>query len=506
MSTTATTDTVAFAGEVLHIEVQEHQREPLRCGRRRVVIAGGRRSGKSFVAQLRAVHVCLTRRDVQVLVVHTDRAKGREWLREAVDLLSRSELGRAVEVDEQSQTLRFPGSGSEVVVVAGTATSPRGFGRRVVLVIVEEASYQSPVLWTALRFVLLDNLAEVWLLGTPDCAFEHFFRQSFELGQGGDDDYASFSWATGLNSRIPREEIAKESARLTESERISQIDGGWAESEGSFFPRSLLRRQTAAVVLPEVGEIGSSIEVAGGLDYGGGVYDLSAAVIVARLPVSSLNSGDRKPRWVLIPKVWPLDATLPEVAVEVPTWGLYYRWLASETNGCGTSPSQALKASMVGSVRMQAFFATTNARKLAGYTALKWLCENDQLVLPPHPDLQRQLAGLKFERGLRGVTRIEASDPATHDDVADAAMLALGVHPDLTVELLRHAAPERWTRDAWVGALDCPVVETGGGLRVYEFPPLQSVAGPDVWVPSPAPGRDRIDGPGVAGSLKERSL
>jgi hypothetical protein len=45
------------------------------------------------------------------------------------------------------------------------------------------------------------------------------------------------------------------------------------------------------------------------------------------------------------------------------------------------------------------------------------------------------------------------------------------------------ADPDRAAADAVVPALDEEIVETGGGLRLYRRPPLQSPAGRELTVP-----------------------
>ncbi len=160
-------------------------------------------------------------------------------------------------------------------------------------------------------------------------------------------------------------------------------------------------------------------------------------------------------------------------------------YVSTEQNGVGAMPSQELSHRLGGTRgrRDWLFVATTNRSKTAGYGALLGLLEQSQLVLPRDPDLLRQLAGLRFEQGERGFTRIEAEDPATHDDVADAAMLATLPHSRagrVICEITRLAHPRRAVAEARVGDLDEEIVETGGGLRLYRRPPLQSVAGPEV--------------------------
>jgi len=134
--------------------------------------------------------------------------------------------------------------------------------------------------------------------------------------------------------------------------------------------------------------------------------------------------------------------------------------------------------------------ATTNARKTAGYGCLLGLLEQGQLVLPRHPDLLRQLAGLRFEQGERGFTRIEAETAAVHDDIADALMLAtMPYQPPGTSRVKCHLAQlariDGAISDTPIARSD-QVIETSGGLRLPRRLHLQSIAGPELTPPADA--------------------
>jgi hypothetical protein len=113
---------------------------------------------------------------------------------------------------------------------------------------------------------------------------------------------------------------------------------------------------------------------------------------------------------------------------------------------------------------------------------------------PITPTSSRELAGLRYEQGERGLTRIEAGDPGLRDDLADSLALA-------TSPFTRHGRVDcrlaRLSRSAIPDA-DVPAVEdtvtTGGGLVVPRRPFLQSVNGPEVSLPAqlaaPAPPRE----------------
>lgn len=475
-----TTDRVAFAREVLGLEVFDHQAEALRSSAPVVVIAGGRRSGKSVTAQVAALHACFVRRGAQVLVVTTAEEKVREFIRECAELLRGSPFGARSTVDERARRLTLSNK-SAVVGLPPTAGQIRGRGADVFGVVVDEAGFASDSVWRDLRFVLLDHHAEgaqAWLVSSPWGGPDHFFRTAFERGMEGDQDYAAFRWPTTLNPRVPADWVERERGRLTSAEAASELDGEWPDAFGSLISRELLARQVADLELPSFHDLEGQAAPALGLDWGYS-YDRSAATALFRLPVESLNpDADPLPRFVAVPHVWRQGAeamteVVPDVvAARRSSW----RLVSTETNGIGAVPSQEVRRHLAGRVATWNLCATTNAKKVAGYAAVLGLLERGQLVLPRHPDLLRQLAGLKFEHGDRGMTRIEALDDAVHDDIADSLMLAMGTYARdgrAHVAALQAASRESAVPDAMVGALDVEVVETGGGLRVWGRPPLQ---------------------------------
>jgi hypothetical protein len=238
-------------------------------------------------------------------------------------------------------------------------------------------------------------------------------------------------------------------------------------------------------------------------------FDRSASVAVYRLPVASLNPDhDGRSVFVVVPKTWPVATPLSSVVDDVLSVRAWPRFYVPESNGVGAMPAQELARRVTARVRALPRSAagpgrteivpvhTTNATKTAGYGAVLGLLEQARYVFPRDPTLLRQLAGLRFEQGERGFTRIEAEDPAVHDDVADALMLAAipqspaggsGVRSHL-VKLAGHVVPE-----AEVPELDEAVVETGGGLRLYRRPPLQSV-GRTGELTLPPDARSRVPG------------
>ncbi len=420
-------DPVKFAKQVLGVTIWPHQQGPLRSKARNVTIAGGRRSGKSATAQVKAIHVASTRRNVQVLCVLPAIDAGRSWLREAADILRASKLRGSI-VDEQAQSIKFS-TGSEIVVLPATAGQLRGRGRNLLLVILEEAGFLDAGVMRDISYALLDNYAEgaqMWQVGSPWGPPQHPFRVAYERGleSGNDEDYASFTVRTTDNPRLPTDFIERERARLAPSEAAAELDGEWSEAIGSLFSRKLLEAHTAPVTVPPMSELVGPASPIMGIDWGVS-FDRSCAVFVYRLPVAELNP-DREPvpRFIALPYIWAAGTATNDVVDELVNCAARPCYIAPEVNGVGSYPSEELTRRTQRRPdkwpRSWHYVNTTAPLKTAGYSCILALMERGQIVLPNDPDLLRQLAGLRFEQGARGFLKIEAEQAAVHDDAADA--------------------------------------------------------------------------------------
>jgi hypothetical protein len=250
------------------------------------------------------------------------------------------------------------------------------------------------------------------------------------------------------------------------------------------FTRELLDRQTADIVIPPLAELHRPARGIVGVDFGVS-HDRCAAVGLYRLPVSALNpQRSPKPVFVALPWVWSQGYELNRFVDELVRSLASFRYVSPEVNGVGAYPSTELRRRAAQSSARVPWtwnmVNTTASSKTTGYGTILGLLEQEQLVLPREPALLRQLAGLKFEQRERGFTHIEAGDGVAHDDVSDALYLAALPHKPpqahrVICELARFAGSSRAPADARVPEIECPVVSTGGGLRLHERPTLQSV-------------------------------
>lgn len=484
-------DVEVFADRILGRPLWPHQLEAARSGAFILSVSAARRTGKTTLIETVAAWTAFRDRGVKVVILSATQDAARRVTESLNATLAGSPLTSSSVVDDFATRIRLD-NGSEIVSLPASQRQVRGYGAGVMLVVLDEAGFCPGELWTAAQYVALDeraNGSRIILAGTPWGGREHFFRLAFERGRDGDPDHASAHWTFEANPRLDRAYLERQRDRVSPAEYAAEVLGEWSDAAGSLFSRELLERQTADLDLPAIADLRGPARPIVSVDYGVS-YDASAAALIYRLPVAALNPELDRPVFTVLPHLWPVKTPLGQVVDDVVDLGVDPAFIATETNGVGAMPSQELLSRMrrSGAQRQWAMIATSSATKTAGYGCLLGLLERGQMVLPRHPQLLRQLAGLKFEQGERGFTRINADSPATHDDAADS-LGALGMLPvrqpggRIVCHMQLLADPSRSVGDAPIADLDGEVVETGGGLRVWRRPPLQSVAGREVSIP-----------------------
>jgi hypothetical protein len=473
-----------FAAQVLREPLWDHQRELADSDAFITTVAAARRTGKTATAEKKAMHTAFSYRNCKVIILSAGQDASRRVTESIASQLNANKLTRGAVTDDYSTRIRLS-NGSEIVSLPASQRQVRGFGKGVRLVILDEAGFMPGELWAAAHYVALDErpASRIWLLGTPWGPADHFFRRAFEAGLDGDLDHRTFHWSHTVNPKLDHAYLERQRERVSPSEYAAEVLGEWSDAVGALFPRELLDAHTADIVIPPLAALQSPARGIVGVDWGVS-YDRSAACALFRLPVAALNrERERTPCFVALPYVWPVKTPLHAVVEDVARAVGAFHYLAPETNGVGAMPSSELKRLAVRvrtPKRLWNFTNTTAGSKTAAYGLVLSLLERGQLVLPRHPDLLRQLAGLRFQQGERGFMRIEAEDAVTHDDVADALMLAMLPHrPTGAHRVVCHTASLAASRtapgDAHAPAVDCPVVATGSGLHIYQRPTLQSV-------------------------------
>jgi hypothetical protein len=491
MSQDPTTNIAAFAERVLKEPLWPHQVALAESDTFIRTVAAARRTGKTAFAEVCAMWTAFRQRNVKVIILSATQEAARRLTESIGQRLNANPLTRGAVIDDFATRIRLS-NGSEIISLPASQRQVRGYGKGVRLVILDEAGFMPGELWNAAHYTALDERPDsrILLLGTPWGPADHFFRRAYLSGLDGDPDHYSVRWSHEANPKLDHAYLERERDRVSPAEYAAEVLGEWSDAAGSLMPRELLDRHTADLVIPPLKGFEGRARGIIGVDWGAS-YDRSAACALFRLPVAALNP-DRHPApcFVAWPYVWPVKAELHKVVRDVVDGLNPFAYVASETNGIGAMPTTELRR-LARETRRQRqdrthrawdFVNTTAASKTAAYGLILSLLERGQLVLPRHPDLLRQLAGLRFEQGARGFMKIEAQESAVHDDIADALMLAmLPYRPQaakrVVCRMAALAGSRRAPSDARAPLLDCPVVSTGAGLRVHERPTLQSVDG-----------------------------
>ena len=486
-------DVATFSERVLGRRLWPHQIELAESDAFISSTAAARRTGKTVAGETVAMHTAFSNRACKVLVLSATQDAARRLTESIGAQLGSNRLTRGAVVDDFATRIRLT-NGSEIISLPASQRQVRGYGEGVLLVILDEAGFMPAELWTAAHYTALDERprSRVLMLGTPWGGPDHFFRQAFEAGQRGDQDHASFHWTYDVNPKLDRAYLERQRLRVSPPEYAAEVLGEWSDAVGALFPRELLDRQTADLELPPLDALQPPARGIVGVDWGVS-FDRSAAATIFRLPGLGTLNPDAEPlaRFVVLPVVWPAKTPLHQTVDEVVRAQRALAFISTETTGVGAGPSQELarRLKKADTTHRLNFCATTSAKKTAGYGTVLSLLERGQLVLPRHPDLLRQLAGLRFEQGERGFMRIEADAPAVHDDVADALMLATLPYKSkrgrVQCALARMASPEGAVPDCELPErYEAPTVSTGGGLSLWRRPPLQSAAGTGLTLPA----------------------
>lgn len=483
-----------FAERVLRRPMWPHQIEAAHSERFITCVAAARRTGKSVLAEVLATHTAFSNAGCRVLILSATQDAARRVTESIGETLARHPETRGAVVDDYATRIRL-GNGSQIISLPASQRQVRGYGERVLLVILDEASFMPAELWTAASYVALDeraNNSRIVMLGTPFGGADHFFRQAFLAGLDGDPDHSAHHWRHEANPKLDHAYLERQRDRVSPAEYAAEVLGEWSDAAGALFSTEVIEAQTAPIEAPGLAHLSAAAaRPSVGLDWGVS-FDRSAAVLIYRLPgVAKLNADDDgRPKFVALPYTWPAGARLSSVVDDVA--GLPASVWNPETSGVGAGPSQLLqekvRAAQGQTKRAWNFVATTAAKKTAGYGTVLGLAERGQLFWPADPDLLRQLRGLRFEQGERGFTRIEAEDAVTHDDVADALMLATMPRTVRRGRVVCHlsvlANPRRAAPDVELPSEPSEPVEAGSGYRLYRRPALQSVIRAELTMPS----------------------
>ena len=520
----------AFAARI-GVSLTDWQAASLQLPTRITSIVAPRQSGKSRSLAALALWWAFRKPQQSVLIVSAGEDASRRLLADVKRFATSSPLLAGSVVDEQSALVTV----SNVSTVRSVPASERAIrGWSTDLLLADEAALvpDDVLLGAAFPTTAARPEARIVMASSPWAAGGAFYDH---VHAGDSEHHRVYRWSLGDCSWIAREAIEAARASMSAARFAAEYEARWAAETDALYSRQVLERCTADIELPDLAELHGPARVIGGADWGV-VRDRNAVAYIARLPgVSVLNGEPLGPVYAARTFAWapgtPLSDVVAEIAASPAHWGAFF----SEQNGVGAGPTQELfrllgrrPPDAGGAPRLELIeerpwlmgeppppvrgwttakigVATSAPGKAVVYERLRWLADRGQLVLPRDGDLLRELAALRVELRPGGDEKIEAG--VGHDDRADSLYLAAGPKRGFRgwycalAEIAQRRRPEAELPPAMEGA---PVVETGGGLKVFRRPALQSVAGHHVTPPGSGV-RAQTEPAGIGGFRFRRS-
>ena len=419
------------------------QLEALTLATRHTALLAPRQTGKSYSLALLVAWWVYSRPGQQVLMI-SNREDTAKALLKVVRDVARHPLLR-MSVTEDLKTRLELSNGSAVEAVPQSEAAVRG--RSNDLVVIDEAAFVDDDLIqaAALPTTMARPDARIVLASTPWGRGGTFFSWHSSGMDGSDPDVRAFTWRLADAPWIV-DSVVESLRRTMHPLRFrAEVLGEWVGSGDGFFDPADIDAAVAAY--PMVRDGGGAPAVLGA-DWGRD-RDSHGIVIAGVLGDGGVN---RRPV-VVVPWCEASRRGYGEQEDEIAD--LATRWdltVLSEAKGVGIPSTQNLKNRLRCPVIP---VKTTQEIKEQAYARLQNLLSERSIVLPDHPALRKQLAGIVAKPTQLGGLKIEARTEAIHDDLADALAFAVwGLPSELA------APPER----DWPGSTTW--TQTSGGIQV----------------------------------------
>ena len=469
-------DPVVFADLLIGQPLWPHQVEVVRSTARYRVLCAGRRSGKTRVFGVLALHGAFSRPGFKVLIVSSGVDSAKNMFADISGMAMGSAHLRGSVADDLTRELTLS-NGSTIKCVPSSMKQVRS--TEADLLIVDEAGFVDQDIWEAAEPVVGARPgARVLIASSPWRGPGHFFHDLWRQGMDApDSEVRSWHWPSTVSPLVDQVWLEAVRRRNAPDYFAREYLAEWTDESGAYFSSDELMAAVADYELLSPADARSKhafegwFPVAGGIDWGM-ARDQNAVVLIGVLDDLGLNE-DRLPRifipWLDARFKWPYEQFLEELCSLAQSFDV--KVFASETNGVGDFPTSSLADRLWNKYNVMTPVArvwTDVRRKQSGFGMVKGLLQTGRLVLPRHPELLKELRALEFEQTPSGATKISVPERAGHDDLAMALMQAvLCVHSNgLSQPLLEGRAI-----NPGVGA-----VSTESGIRVPVKPlPLRDV-------------------------------
>jgi hypothetical protein len=139
-----------FAERVLRRPLWPHQLEAAAADRFITTIAAARRTGKTALVEMLAIHTAFANRGCRVLILSATQDAARRLTESIGQTLNGGRLTRGAVVDDFATRVRLA-NGPEIVSLPASQRQVRGYGAGVLLVILDEAGFMPGELWQAAK-------------------------------------------------------------------------------------------------------------------------------------------------------------------------------------------------------------------------------------------------------------------------------------------------------------------------------------------------------------------
>lgn len=207
-------DPVAFAVEVLGLELDPWQQVVLASRGKRDLLNVTRQGGKSTVSAVLALHEALYHSASLSILVSPSQRQSGELFRKVTDLKDR--LPNQPDLIEDNKTSLHIAGGGRIVSLPGSEATVRGFSAAT-LIVEDEASRVDDALYMAVRPMLATTEGRLLLMSTPFGKRGHFWKE----------------WSEGVNwqrTEVPATQVPRISKSFLEEEK-SSMGAWWFEQE-----------------------------------------------------------------------------------------------------------------------------------------------------------------------------------------------------------------------------------------------------------------------------------
>ena len=462
-------DPVVFADVMIGQPLWDHQAAVVRSSARYRILCAGRRSGKTRVYGVLALHGAFSRPGFKALIVSASDVSAKRMFADVLGMVTGA-LELRSSVDDDTTHLLTLSNGSTIECVPSSMKAVRS--AEADLLIVDEAGFVDQDIWEAAEPVVGARAGARVLVGsTPWRGPGHFFHDLWRQGMDRPDaEMESWHWPSEISPLLDLVWLEAVKGRSNPDYFAREYLAEWTDEAGAYFSTAELMAAVAdyRLLSPADARFAGRFPVAGGIDWGM-ARDQNAVVLLGVLEDLGLN-GDAQTRlfvpWLDARHRWAWKDFIGELCTVATSYDV--RVYASEVNGVGAFPTSDLQDQLFSKHHLGTRVApvwTDVRRKQSGFGMIKSLLGSGRLVLPLHPELLKELRALEFEQLPGGSMRIAVPERAGHDDLAMALMQVVScVHP------MAMSQQREWRRATASADMETVATESGIVVPARPFP------------------------------------